>query len=213
MDTRSVQAWVAAHGIDVGPIDGKWGPKTKKGVAQYNERYSDQTPLGRRKMWRIVMHWTAGGGVPNATDRKHYHVIVADDATVTMGDLKPEANINTADGQYAAHTRALNTGSIGISMAAMALATERPFNAGAYPITERQLDAFVNEVADLAETYDIPISKYTVLSHSEVQTTLNVRQRGKWDINWLPGMVEPGGPVEVGDELRRRIIAASSAKG
>jgi len=47
-----------------------------------------------------------------------------------------------------------------------------------------------------------------VLTHAEVQPTLGVRQRGKWDITWLPGMEAPGDPIDVGDVLRAKISAA-----
>ena len=56
--------------------------------------------------------------------------------------------------------------------------------------------------------YGIPITRATVLTHAEVQPTLGVRQRGKWDITWLPGMSAPGDPIDLGDVLRARISAA-----
>lgn len=63
-------------------------------------------------------------------------------------------------------------------------------------------------VAALCCRYSIPVTRETVLSHAEVQPTLKVAQKGKWDIAWIPGMAAPGDPVAVGDELRRRIVAA-----
>ncbi|MDN3712109.1 N-acetylmuramoyl-L-alanine amidase [Paracoccus cavernae] len=87
-------------------------------------------------------------------------------------------------------------------------ANERPFRAGRFPITELQLDVLVTLVADLCQKYRIPVTRRTVLSHAEVQTTLGIRQNGKWDISWLPGMDAPGDPVAVGDKLRARILAA-----
>ncbi|WP_208349105.1 N-acetylmuramoyl-L-alanine amidase [Pseudaestuariivita rosea] len=156
---------------------------------------------------RIIMHWTAGGHSANSLDRKHYHEIVEGDGTRVQGDKLPEANESTRDGHYAAHTRALNTGSIGLSMAAMSGARERPFAKGKSPITEKQLDAFVAMVAEYADTYAIEITRETVLTHAEVQRTLGVAQRGKWDITWIPGMDKPGDPVEVGDRIRAMIKA------
>ena len=162
-------------------------------------------------MKRVIIHWTAGAHKANAVDRRHYHVLIEGDGTVVPGDLGPEANENTGDGQYAAHTRALNTGSIGVAVCAMHGAKERPFNAGQHPITEAQLDALAGVVADLCATYRIPIDGRHVLTHAEVQPTLGVAQRGKWDITWLPDMDAPGDPVAVGDELRGMIRAASMA--
>lgn len=164
-------------------------------------------------MKRIIMHWTAGTHKVSSIDRRHYHEIVGGDGKRVRGDLLPEANLNTRDGRYAAHTRALNTGSVGLSVAAMAGAQERPFSAGKYPITSKQLDAFVAMVAEYADTYRIPITRKTVLTHAEVQPTLGVWQRGKWDICWLPGMAKAGNAIEVGDELRTMIKNAQKQIG
>lgn len=162
-------------------------------------------------MKRIIMHWTGGSNNVSATDKEHYHEIAAGDGTRHLGKLRPEANTSTKDGVYAAHTRNLNAGSIGLAMAGMFGAQENPFSAGQHPITKEQLDAFCDMVADYAETYGIPITPQTVLTHAEVQGTLGVKQRGKWDINWLPGMSKPISPRAAGDALRQRIKMAMQA--
>jgi N-acetyl-anhydromuramyl-L-alanine amidase AmpD len=160
---------------------------------------------------RIVLHWSAGGNVPTSLERKHYHFCVGGDGQVVAGIHPPESNIRPVRGQYAAHTLKLNTGSIGVSMSGMAGAVERPFNPGRAPLTERQVEAFVQLVARLCRQYRIPVTRETVLSHAEVWPTLKVRQKGKWDIAWLPGMTAPADPVVVGDRLRARIQAALNA--
>lgn len=153
-------------------------------------------------MERIILHWTAGTHSASAEARNRYHEIVEGDGRRVMGDYAPEANLDCTDGQYARHTRGLNTGSIGLSMAAMAGARERPFDAGKYPIMPVQLTAFCDMVAEYALTYDIPVTPRTVLTHAEVQPTLGVWQRQKWDITWLPGLRRPIDPIEAGDRLR-----------
>ncbi len=157
---------------------------------------------------RVVMHWTAGSHKPSGLDLDHYHFVIDGNGQCRAGKHKPEGNISTKDGAYAAHTRNLNTGSIGVAVAAMLNATERPFYTGPFPITERQLAAFVRLVAGLCEKYDIPVTPQTVLTHAEVQPTLGVAQRGKWDITWLPGMSGAGDPVAVGNVLRALVQAA-----
>lgn len=157
---------------------------------------------------RIVFHWSAGTHTVSALDRQHYHFIVSGSGEVVAGIHKPEANISPKKGAYAAHTLNLNTGSIGVAVAAMAGAIERPFSAGKYPITEVQLEQFVKLIAALSCKYNIPVTRETVLSHAEVQPTLKVAQRGKWDVAWIPGMPSAGNPIEVGDEIRKRVIAA-----
>lgn len=159
------------------------------------------------KLNKIIMHWTAGSHQASAIDRKHYHEVVQGDGKRVTGDLLPEANESTRDGHYAAHTRRLNTGSVGLAMCAMRGAVERPFNAGSDPVTRNQLDVFVCMVAEYCDTYGIAVTRRTVLTHAEVQPTLGVAQRGKWDICWVPGMSKPGDPVKVGDEIRRMVTS------
>ncbi len=91
------------------------------------------------------------------------------------------------------------------AVAAMAGAVERPFSAGKHPITPAQVDALIKLVRDLCRGYGIPVTRETVLSHAEVQPTLGIKQRGKWDIAWLPGYAAPVNPVRVGDDMRARI--------
>lgn len=154
----------------------------------------------------IVMHWTAGGANASEVDKEHYHFIVQQDGQVVAGDHTPEDNLSTGDGDYAAHTLMANTGRIGVSLCGMLGAQERPFKPGAAPITWSQIEAFCGLVAELCRKYQIPVTRTTVLSHAEVQPTLRIQQRGKWDIAWLPGMTAVGDPVEIGDRLRATIL-------
>lgn len=157
---------------------------------------------------KIIMHWSGGPNIVTDLDREHYHFITDGSGKTQAGLNKPEANNDTTDGNYSAHTRGANTGAIGVSMAGMGNAVERPFHAGDYPLTEVQVKAFCAHVADLCDLYGIPVTRKTVLTHAEVQPTLGIRQNGKWDVNWLPGMKAPVDPVEAGDELRERIAFA-----
>ena len=160
-------------------------------------------------MKRIIMHWTAGAHKANGTDKRAYHFIIEGDGSIVKGNSPVSANERITkpnDGNtYAAHTRGLNTGSIGVAVAAMRGAREVPFDAGASPITDAQITALVKHVADLAKQYGIPVTRETILTHAEVQPTLGVKQRNKWDITWLPEMARAGDPVAVGDMLRTRI--------
>ncbi len=207
MDIRDRQAWLKAHGYDPGPIDGLMGPKTEAAWIAFE---SDGRLWPQKGLWRIVMHWSAGLGWVTKSDAKHYHTITSVDGKTVLTN-KPEINRDTSDGNYCAHTRALNTGSIGMAMAGMMNAEPHdPVGTSDYPLTAVQLDRFCEEVADMADTYGIPITLWTVLTHAEVQPTLGVRQRNKWDITWLPGMDKAmtDKPVSVGNHLRRLIRAA-----
>lgn len=200
---RDLQARLNALGYNAGKIDGIDGPKTQRAYKQAKkDRKYIFHPSG---LHRIHLHWTAGAYGDIALERRPYHLLILHDGRAVMGDFAPEANANCADGQYAAHTRAANTGAIGISLDAMGGAVEQPFDLGQYPITWPQLRRMAVEVANLCDTYDIPVSKYSVLTHAEIQPTLGIRQRWKWDITWLPDMSAPGDPIKVGDRIRNMI--------
>lgn len=157
---------------------------------------------------RIIVHWTGGTGLANSSDLDHYHVLIESDGKVRYGRHKPEANRDVSNGQYAAHTRALNTGSIGVALCGMHGARETPFRAGDHAITEAQVDALAGVCADMCATYGIPVKARTVLTHAEVERTLGVAQRGKWDVTWLPGMDAPGDAIEVGRTIRAMVRKA-----
>ena len=162
-------------------------------------------------MKRIILHWTAGTNTASALDKSHYHFIVEGNGNIKNGVYSPEDNESTKT-PYAAHTRNLNTGSIGVAFAAMHGAKESPFSAGKYPITAKQVDAMAGLVARLCGRYGIEVTTETVLTHGEVAGNLGVGQRGKWDVNWLPGMTQAGHPSATGDLLRVKIKAAMQTK-
>jgi hypothetical protein len=154
---------------------------------------------------RIICHWTAGSYNVNDVDKAHYHFIIDGNGRVVSGVHTPEDNLDVDDSHYAAHTRNCNTGAIGVSIAAMAEATEKPFNAGPYPLKKIQWDKMIEVVATLCKDYNIPIAPDTVLTHAEVQGRLGVEQRGKWDITRLPFDDSVKGPTEVGNKLRTEV--------
>ncbi|WP_428412306.1 peptidoglycan recognition protein family protein [Pararhizobium sp.] len=141
--------------------------------------------LPAAKMQRVICHWTAGHHKASEDDKAHYHILIEDDGDVIRG--KPTIDLNAAPAKkgYAAHTLNCNTGSIGVSLCCMALATESPFNPGKAPMTKAQWDKLAVVVADLCRFYGIPVTPKTVLSHAEVQGTLGITQRGKWDFTRL----------------------------
>lgn len=164
-------------------------------------------------MKRIHWHWTAGAYGLNDLEAEHYHFIIMKNGEVKTGLFAPEDNLPPLKpGAYAAHTLNANSHAIGIAVDAMAGAKERPFNAGSAPITSEQIEALISLTARLCLKYDIPVTRSTVLSHAEVQTTLGIKQNQKWDISWLPGMQSVGNPVKIGDELRLKVSKAIKAR-
>jgi len=162
-------------------------------------------------MKRIVWHHTGGGYQPNDVDLRHYHALIDGTGTVVPGNHPPEANrvIRRPNdiGSYAAHTRGLNTGAIGISICAMGDGEWRDPRAARLFPRPAQVQALLHLTADWCRKYQIPVTRDTVLSHAEVETTLGVAQRGKWDFDYDPrGIRDTRSAVAIGDDLRRDVL-------
>lgn len=195
---RAVQARCAALGFWPGPIDGVIGARTRaaQDAARASQAAKGLSFQHRSGLTRIHLHWTAGGYVPNSTDLRAYHGLIPGEGAPVwpVGPDTPRS-----------HTLNANGGAIGLSICAMAGAVERPFDRGRAPITPAQVSTLAREAARLCHLYDIPVSRWSVLTHAEIQPTLGIKQRWKWDITWLPGMDAPGDPIEVGDRLREMV--------
>jgi hypothetical protein len=180
--------------------DGIIGPKTRAAMASTSPPVPPSVKSGLK---RVIAHWAVTKYKADTISKQHYHKIYEGDGTEVNGIFRPEANIVCVNGRYAAHTRGCNTGSVGVSCAAMfgAMSVDKP---GSYPITEKQFDAMCAGIARLCAKYGIAVTPKTVLSHAEVETTLGIKQRGKWDIAVLPfaGLKTA---KTCGDEMRRRV--------
>jgi hypothetical protein len=233
MNVREIQRRLAALGFDPGPIDGEPGPRTRAATAAFQRARGlaadgiagpltlaalarDEAPsilrdrllppewTPRAAMRGIVVHWTAGAHRASGLDRSHYHVLIEGDGRLVRGLHSIAANLSTADGRYAAHTRGLNAGFVGVALCCMAGAAERPFHAGSAPMTRIQWDRLPAVLADLCRAYAIPVARKTVLSHAEVEPELGVRQRGKWDVSRLAFDPSVVGARACGDLFRAR---------
>jgi N-acetyl-anhydromuramyl-L-alanine amidase AmpD len=157
-------------------------------------------------MKRIIVHWTAGSHKANAVDRKAYHILIEGDGHLVRGDFGIDANVLTKRGHYAAHTLNCNTGSIGVSLCCMGGAKESPFDPGKWPMTKTQWDKLCVVVAELARAYSIPVTPRSVLSHAEVQGTLGIKQKNKWDYTRLAFDEDVKGAKACGDKLRHEVL-------
>ena len=167
----------------------------------------DPSWLPNCEMKRVICHWTGGAHRASSLDRLHYHFLVEADGRIVRGEHSIVDNASIAGGDYAAHTKGCNSGSIGISLCCMANAVEAPFRAGAAPMTEMQFQVMAQAVAELCRRYQVPVTPRTVLGHGEVQVNLGIAQNGKWDpliLPWNPAM--PRG--EVGRYLRGLVQTA-----
>lgn len=160
-------------------------------------------------MKRIHGHWTAGGYIPNEDyDRKAYHFIIGwvnGKATLVLGKPTIDKNSGSLKDGYSAHTKDANTDAISVSIACMGGATESPFNPGKYPMLLEQFQLFCQVMAELSIAYTIPVTRKTILTHAEVQPTLGIAQRQKWDFTRLPWRDDLRGAIPVGDYMRETI--------
>lgn len=234
MRTKELQQELSRLGFNPGPIDGIYGEKTENAcfaaLAELSEGMDEEgepepapapdeeTDHGTGSnpiptdwlpdctMERIICHWTAGAHKASSEDKSHYHILIEDDGKLIRGTHSIKDNVSTSDGTYAAHTKNCNTGSIGVSLCCMANAVESPFNAGKYPMTEKQFNQLTEVLAQLCERYKIKNTPQTVLSHAEVQGTLGIAQDGKWDYTHLPFDPSiPTGAKPCGDYVRKRV--------
>ena len=166
-------------------------------------------------MNRIIGHHTGGANTPNATDLAAYHRLIDGDGQPHDGKHPIAANAPgraLVSGTYAAHCLNLNSGSIGVAVCAMANAAWGSVASWTHPVKPVQVDALVREIARLCRIYGITPSRRTVLSHAEVEITLGVKQRNKWDFDYpLRGGIRRD-PIAIGDELRREIEIALLGK-
>lgn len=153
-------------------------------------------------MKRIIIHWTAGGWFPNATDKEHYHFLIDKNGKTINGKYKVEDNENCYDGKYAAHTGGGNTGAIGVSMCGM-FGFKNSKNIGEYPLTKKQCEACFKLVAQLCKKYLINVNN--VLTHHEFGLAHpKTISAGKIDIIYLPPYPEIK-QNQIGDFIRNKV--------
>jgi hypothetical protein len=162
-------------------IPSAWLPARKPGAVQ-----------------RIIIHWTAGNYKPSLFDRAHYHFTVPGDGIPLRGPVAP--------GAYLPHTRALNSGSVGLSICAMAGAVEgkRPYKV---PVSHLQWERAAQAAAEICHAYGLRVTSRTVLCHSEVTQTYGIVQRGKWDVNAVGRLGEAEysmSSAELHEQFRRK---------
>lgn len=140
--------------------------------------------MASNKFTKIILHWTAGGYYPNATDLQHYHFLIDKDGNIHDGLFKPEDNLNCNDGIYAAHCGGGNTGAIGIALCGMA-GYKNSKQPGKYFITRKQCETMFKLVAELLRRYSLDttsIKTHALFGRENSKTT----SFGKIDITALP---------------------------
>jgi len=159
-------------------------------------------------MSRVHIHWTGGKYTANATDKSRYHILIEGDGSLVRGDHPINANAKGSGIEPASHTRKANTGAIGVSICSMFGSREAPFLAGNFPVLAVQWDQMIGVVAELSRHYEMPVTPKTILTHAEVQTSLGIPQKNKWDIVRLVFDPATVGHKAVGDKLRHEVAVA-----
>lgn len=191
-------------------VDGAFGPKTQEGIRAALVKFGGSKTedlFGKAKLHRIHWHWTAGSYDNAEADAEHYNMLFTVEGKAIKGGAEPEdqARYDWQKGVGVSHTKNANTGAIGLSVAAMGDAEGWPLDWGKYPLTWVGIDAMLKQTAEYCKKFDIPVTKWSTLSHAEVQPTLNIQQNGKWDYRILPDMTKVIDAVECGDILRKRL--------
>lgn len=165
-------------------------------------------PVIKRPPARIIVHWTAGGPQATQNDRKHYHYLIDQTGAVVEGFPRVHANCRNLspsdpawshdhpDG-YAAHVRAFNSWSVGVSLCGM-LDAEEGRDLGPHPLVRAQAGVLPAMLAILCHHFGLWPTQDRVMTHEEVQRLHGIDQPGKWDVRWLP---VPSGETLVGDEV------------
>ena len=152
-------------------------------------------------MKRIIIHWTAGLGSPNSTDKHHYHYLIDTKGNVYDGKFKPEDNEDCTDGRYAQHTGGGNTGSIGVALCGML----NGVNEKKYSLTRIQCERMFKLVAELSKKYNIPVTSENIMTHYEFGLkNPNTTSKGKIDIIYLPPFPEISRD-KIGDFIRGKV--------
>jgi hypothetical protein len=206
---RDLQARCAALGFDPKGIDGIRGRNTNAAVASAcafkGVKYESQL-FHVSGLHRVHWHWTASGYVVSTEIASHYNGVSDFQGISYDGGARPEHQADYRAGSVGvSHTLNANTGAIGEAVAAMRGAKDYPFSWGDSPLNWEMIDAMLCRTAQHCRDFDIPVSRYSTLSHAEIQPTLGITQNGKWDFSVLPEMDKVSSAIVVGDILRERM--------
>ena len=209
--TRDIQARVCSLGFVI-DVDGMKGPSTRKAIkaAMRSEGVQSERELFHGSgIHSLIWHWTAGRDMPTKNDLKHYNDVFDFEGNQYDGGARIEhqANYDWRHRVGVSHSLNANTGRGGLAVAGMYNAEGWPeLKWGSHPITWEGIDGMLERSAEYCHAFEIPVSKWTTLSHAEIQQTLGIKQKNKWDYMVLPGFSEPKNAVIVGNILRERLI-------
>lgn len=157
---------------------------------------------------RITCHHTGGGYRPSADDLRAYHISIDGDGQRHQGIYPLDANAAgkaLRNRSYYPHTWKLNSANFGIAICSMVKGVwGSPRSTAAYP-RPVQVEAMIEEVALRCREFAIKPSREHTLSHAEVEPTLGIKQKNKWDFDYQIRTVTERNPVSIFDEIRQEV--------
>jgi hypothetical protein len=158
---------------------------------------------------KITIHWDAGHLKPTLEalqdEGMFYHFLVDGVGKIHNGKFKPEDNISTGDGKYAAHCGGGNTGNIGVAFCGMYNFTSIK-SLGKELLTQVQCEAGFKKIAQLCKQYKIDPTPENVFTHYEFgQAHRDTTSYGKIDITYLPTHPQLKAN-EIGNFIREKVL-------
>lgn len=194
-------------------VDNITGSKTNEGIGlakQFLNVKNNEDIFHPSGIKRIHWHWTAGSYNVTADTTSHYNFVYDEKGKEYAGKPVLDQARYRAGVYGASHTLMANTGAVGLSVAGMHGANviwgSGVVYQGEYPLTWDAIDAMLKKTVQLCREYDIKPSIWTTLSHAEVEETLGIKQRSKWDLRVLPESTKLMTAKDCGDVLRERLL-------
>ncbi|MCA1806888.1 MAG: hypothetical protein LC687_03360 [Actinobacteria bacterium] len=197
-------------------VDGMNGPNTRKQMDLVVRRLGLNDPIEMfdpSGITRVHWHWTASTYYVDWRVRSHYNNVFDHEGNEYDGrsPAHMQAAYDWRNKVGVSHTKDANTGAVGLAFAGMAGAEANwgtsTVDQGKYPLTWEGIDAMLKKTAEYCRAFGIKPSPWTTITHAEVQTNINIRQSGKWDIRCLPDNPKVLlGEKACGDILRARMM-------
>ena len=143
----------------------------------------------------MILHWTAGRYTPNEHEKDSYHGgVIWDGKTAQFVKWRDYTGIIS-------HTLRRNTLNIGLTVCAMAGASERDW--GICPMKKEQIDELCLAAAEIAFLKNIDTSR--IMTHAEA-AILDGYFGERWDLARLEeGAISQATAKATGDKLRKKI--------
>ena len=158
-------------------LDGEMGDKTAFALKEARKHMGKTDILDPSGIYRIHWHWTASTYEVTPKVLSHYNDVFGENGEWHKGcDPLEQAKYDWRKGIGVSHTKNANTNALGLAVASCAGRTadwhNKTIMLGEWPMTWPQIGAMLQKTAEYCKRFDIVPSKWTTLTHAEVQTYL-----------------------------------------